>query len=167
MKSKPFQSRFTRTFDVVIFGSGYSAFGAALEVRKGGRSVCLVNRQAELLWEGGRAYAPHAGASDLPLWRTWMGTLRIEAQGIGGRKERRARRTQPWPNASSTGFQRWEASSSATGSGICSGANSRMPSVDQRNAPPGPNEWVVTATSRALRVRTWETRRYENRAMPS
>lgn len=70
-----FQSAFSRIFDVVIFGTGYAAFGAALRLRQMEKSVCLVSRQSDLLWESGRAFMPRAGASDHPLWREWMDEL--------------------------------------------------------------------------------------------
>ena len=71
-----FQSYFGRIFDVVIFGAGYSAFGAALRAREDGKSVCLVNRQADLLWESGRAFMPHSGTADVPLWNRWTAILK-------------------------------------------------------------------------------------------
>ena len=79
MQPKPFQSCFTQTFDVIIFGAGYAAFGAALKLHGQGKTVCMVNRQADLLWEGGRVFMPHAGASDLPLWQQWMDALRTRS----------------------------------------------------------------------------------------
>ncbi|MDP6777782.1 MAG: FAD-dependent oxidoreductase, partial [Candidatus Latescibacteria bacterium] len=76
METRPFQSCFTQTFDVIVFGAGYPAFGAALQAQSDGKSVCLVNRQADLLWESGRAFAPHAGASEHPLWLQWADALK-------------------------------------------------------------------------------------------
>jgi hypothetical protein len=71
-----FQSCFTRTFDVIIFGTGYAAFGAALHLLEQNRSICIVSRQSDLLWESGRAYMPHTGASDHPLWSAYMAELK-------------------------------------------------------------------------------------------
>lgn len=66
-----FQSCFSRTFDTIIFGTGYAAFGAALHLESQNKSVCLVSRQSDLLWESGRAYMPHTGSADDPLWASW------------------------------------------------------------------------------------------------
>lgn len=70
-----FQSCFSRTFDVIIFGTGYNALGAALQATDANKSVCMVSRQSDLLWESGRAYMPHAGTSDHPLWKSWYQEL--------------------------------------------------------------------------------------------
>ncbi|MDP6107384.1 MAG: FAD-dependent oxidoreductase [Candidatus Brocadiia bacterium] len=76
VETRPFESCFRQTFDVIVFGAGYPAFGAALQAESDGKSVCLVNRQADLLWESGRAFAPHGGASEHPLWRQWADALK-------------------------------------------------------------------------------------------
>ena len=69
MVDNAFKSCFGRTFDLIAYGSGYAAFGAALEARRQGKSVLLVSRQSDLLWESGRAWAPGE-----PRWRFWRYT---------------------------------------------------------------------------------------------
>jgi hypothetical protein len=70
-----FQSCFSRTFDVIIFGTGYAAFGAALRLSEQQKSICIVSRQSDLLWESGRAYMPHQGVGVHPLWLAWTKEL--------------------------------------------------------------------------------------------
>lgn len=74
--SLAFQSCFSRTFDVIIFGTGYAAFGAALQLKEQKKSICIVSRQSDLLWESGRAYMPHSGSSNHPLWTSWLAELK-------------------------------------------------------------------------------------------
>ena len=71
----PFQSCFTRRFDLITFGTGYAAFGAVLKAHEQGKTVCIVSRQSDLLWESGRAFMPYAGTSADPLWKSWTTEL--------------------------------------------------------------------------------------------
>lgn len=68
-------STFDRVYDVAILGSGYVGFAAALELQARGLQVILVNPQADLVWESGRAFQRQAGTSAAPSWLTWMQEL--------------------------------------------------------------------------------------------
>ncbi len=76
MSEAKFSSVFGRIYDAVVFGAGYAGFAAALCLRKKGRRVLLVERDAGLVWESGRAFFPHAGEAEDPLWREWYQRLK-------------------------------------------------------------------------------------------
>jgi len=69
MPNHRFCSVFDRIHDVVVFGAGYIGFAAALCLRQKGKRVLLVERDGGLVWESGRAFFPHTGETDNPIWR--------------------------------------------------------------------------------------------------
>lgn len=66
-------SYFQRIFDVAVYGSGYGAYAAAMQLHQAGRRVLLVNREPDVLWESGRSFAMESGTLDAPAWQAWLG----------------------------------------------------------------------------------------------
>ncbi len=54
-------SVFSRTFDVVVCGSGYAGFAAAHRLSSEGRRVLLTSLRPDLLWESGRTFQNDTG----------------------------------------------------------------------------------------------------------
>lgn len=71
-----FVSVFDRTFDVVIYGAGFSGFAAAGQLAARGKTVLLVESSGDLLWEGTRALENTGGSSERhPLLEEWLSSL--------------------------------------------------------------------------------------------
>ncbi|MCX7935452.1 MAG: FAD-dependent oxidoreductase [Planctomycetota bacterium] len=91
------KSVFEQIYDVIIFGAGYAGFAAALCLRKKGKKVLLVERDAGLVWESSRAFPrtwaramTRCGASGFIAWR---------AKTPVGRAWRRARQRKSRPRS--------------------------------------------------------------------
>lgn len=67
-------------FDVVVVGTGYAGFAAAVEARRAGRSVLMVGSRGDLVWESGRSFCPDPGTGD----RQWADFVaEVERRGGG------------------------------------------------------------------------------------
>ncbi len=79
-------SYFDQRFDVAVYGSGYAAYIAAMELHAQGKRVLLFHRASDLLWESGRSFAQEVGESDAPAWRELLRQLaQRDAVGLDGR----------------------------------------------------------------------------------
>ena len=76
-----YQSVYSQTFDVVIVGSGYAGFAAALEAKQQGKTVLLVDRNPAILAESTWAFSPAVGQSKTPQWKQWTDLLADHAAG--------------------------------------------------------------------------------------
>ena len=76
-----YQSVYSQTFDVVILGSGYAGFAAALEAKQQGKTVLLVDRNPAILAESSWAFSPAVGQSNSPQWKQWTDLLADHAAG--------------------------------------------------------------------------------------
>ena len=70
-----YSSVYRETWDVVIFGGGYTGFSAALSCQLAGKKTLLVDRRAALLSESGWAFGRDMGISRDPLWLGWLQEL--------------------------------------------------------------------------------------------
>lgn len=75
----PFRSVYDTMYDVVVVGTGYIGFAAALGAKRAGLRVLLVGDRGDLLWESGRCFEMNAGAAGDSRWNHWYSQL--EAQG--------------------------------------------------------------------------------------
>ncbi|MEX0745444.1 MAG: FAD-dependent oxidoreductase [Phycisphaeraceae bacterium] len=83
MTQQSWRSPFDQVFDAAIVGAGYAGYAAALALHEAGRRVVLIDRQSELLWETGRAFAPDAGALDDPAWQRFISDLTARGGAAG------------------------------------------------------------------------------------
>ncbi|QYY35050.1 FAD-dependent oxidoreductase [Ruficoccus sp. ZRK36] len=67
----PYQSVFTQTFDIAIYGCGYSGLAAAWKLRDAGKHVLLFDRHFDVAWESGRSFVRTAGECQNASWRTF------------------------------------------------------------------------------------------------
>lgn len=68
-------SIFQTCFDVVVIGTGFAGYAAAMRLKEEGKRVLLVGQRSDMLWEAGRAFHPLAGQSDDPMWQSLVGKL--------------------------------------------------------------------------------------------
>jgi|GEM_PF-384654 len=65
----PLPGHFSRIFDLVVVGTGWAGWAAALAARRRGSSVLLVGSRGDLVWESGRGFCLRTGTTRDPLWQ--------------------------------------------------------------------------------------------------
>lgn len=74
---------FDQLFDVVVVGSGYAGFSAAMTLQKKERSVLLIGSRGDLLWESSRAFLPYAGEHDEATWKALVDAIDLRGGRAG------------------------------------------------------------------------------------
>lgn len=69
LPGEPFDPFDGTPFDLVVLGSGYAGWAAALAARRDHRRVLLVGERGDLVWESGRGFTQQLGECDQPFWR--------------------------------------------------------------------------------------------------
>jgi hypothetical protein len=80
----PHTSVFQQEFDVVVLGTGFAGYAAAVEFRRRGLEVLLVGQRGDLLWEAGRAFCPDPGVCAHPEWSALAGAVAERGAAING-----------------------------------------------------------------------------------
>ena len=84
MKNSGFQSVFKQIYDVVIFGSGYAGFAAAMKCADAGKKVILVNSLPILLWESSYAFNNFCDTKKSAEFGVFLDLLKKRARASNG-----------------------------------------------------------------------------------